>query len=272
MQMSPQMLSVAVQGGTLTVDVFGMGSGDKPVLLCLHGWTLDKQSFAAQREILEHKIILASFDRRGFGDNRLPPDFALEIADLRAVISAIGRPVVLYGVSQGARLALRFALEGSEGVLGLVLQGGHVDGLQVTEAAGEAIPFDRYRQWLAAGELQLFRTDWLAHPLMRRGCESVAPEVMAKLVEAYRGADLLTENALPKPMDMADDLQALDLPVLVLTGEHEVSSRCQHANVLAALPNAQSVVIDGGGHLCNLSHPEAVNSAIVTWLTNLPAS
>jgi len=271
-QKSSKMLSVAVQGGTLAVDVSGLVSDDWPVLLCLHGWTLDKQSFAAQRGILEHNITVVSFDRRGFGNNRLPPDFALETADLRAVISAIGRPVILYGVSQGARLALRFALEDSAGISGLVLQGGHVDGLQVTEAAGEAIPFDRYRQWLAAGELQLFRADWLAHPLMRRGCESVAPEVMAKLVEAYRGADLLTENALPKPMDMDGDLQALDLPMLVLKGEYEVSSRCQHAEVLAALPNAQSVVIDGGGHLCNLSHPEAVNRAIVNWLVNLPAS
>ena len=269
---SQQILTVAVRGGTLTVDMFGVGGEERPVLLCLHGWTLDKHSFGFQRELLEYNVTLATFDRRGFGDSPLVPNFSREVADLRAVISAIGRPVVLYGVSQGARLALRFALDGCEGLRGLILQGGHIDGLQVAEDPEEAIPFDRYRQWLSGGELQQFRADWLAHPLMHRGCESVPPEVMARLVESYRGADLLSENALPRPMDVGAELDMLQVPLLVVTGEHEVSSRWQHTEVLAGLANAQSVVIEGGGHLCNVSHPGAVNRAIGGWLATLSDS
>ena len=269
---SQQILTVTVRDGTLTVDMFGVGDKERPVLLCLHGWTLDKHSFGFQRDLLEFDVTLATFDRRGFGDSRLSPNFSREVADLRAVISAIGRPVVLYGVSQGARLALRFALNGCEGLRGLVLQGGHIDGLQVAEDPKEAIPFDRYRHWLSAGELQRFRADWLAHPLMRRGCESVPPEVMSRLVESYRGADLLSENALPSPMDVGAKLETLGVPLLVVPGEHEVSSRWRHTEVLAGLANAQSVVIEGGGHLCNVSHPGAVNRAIGGWLATLSGS
>ena len=96
---SQQILTVAVRGGTLTVDMFGVGGEERPVLLCLHGWTLDKHSFGFQRELLEYNVTLATFDRRGFGDSLLVPNFAREVADLRAVISAIGRPVVLILVS-----------------------------------------------------------------------------------------------------------------------------------------------------------------------------
>ena len=52
---------------------------------------------------------VATFDRRGFGASPLEPDFARELDDLSKVTRALPGRVIVYGVSQGARLALRAA-------------------------------------------------------------------------------------------------------------------------------------------------------------------
>lgn len=255
-------------------------SGPAISVLCLHGWTLDHRSFDAQLALVSPQLQLVRFDRRGFGSNRLRPCFQTELADVGAIMASLSGPVVLWGVSQGARLALRYWVAASttdDGVMAkpvaVISQGGHVDGLAIDDPDDQAIPFDRYRQLLAQGDKAAFAQAWGQHPLVVGGATASQRAEMASLINGYTGADLFTEGALPTPMDLRSTLPNLQAPLLVVTGSQETASRQQHASYLAdQVPHARLMTIDGGGHLCNITHHDAVNTEVRRWLAdNTPA-
>lgn len=257
--------AVPVSGGELLLEIVDAPNA-VATLLCLHGWTLDARSFEWQRELVDAGVSVVSFDRRGFGNSQLAPDFTEELNDLNAIVACLGCPVLLYGVSQGARLALRAVVKFPSIVAGAVVQGGHVDGARVEEPEAEAIPFGRYRDWLAEGELSLFREDWLNHPLMARGVPMALRADMARLIDRYRGRDLLTPGALPVPMDIRDALALSTKPILVVIGAEESASRRAHGELLGSCKMADVMAVPEGGHLCNVTHPDIVNRGISRWI------
>ncbi len=238
-------------------------------LLCLHGWTLDYHSFSSQCDLASEGIRVARFDRRGFGASGLTPEFEREVEDVLALIDHLTGPVALYGVSQGARLGLRCATAGHDRLVGLVTQGGHVDGLVVEETDGEAIPFHRYADWFRAGDISAFQHHWLKHPLNAYDVENLSLKKRVALIAAYDGQDLLLPGALPHTLDIREALAHCGVPILAIIGEWETLSRKSHAKQLARMAEASIITINGGGHLCNVSQPEAVNLAILRWLKSL---
>lgn len=234
-------------------------------VICVHGWTLDHRSFVAQRALADRGVRLVRYDRRGFGHSALAPNFQRELDDLDFLVSHFDTPVVLYGVSQGARLALRYAVLGKQPLAGLILQGGHVDGLAVDESPGEAIPFDTYRSWLAQGDLARFRQHWMQHPLVCKGMGTLTSQEILSLIDTYRGADLLIDDALPVSMDLRPEIDGLTLPILTVVGSLETASRKAHARAIQSLTGAEELTVPGGGHLCNVSHSQQVNDGISAW-------
>ncbi len=280
-----QQREVSVTGGSIELlidrvlpnSASAFASVSPPInLLCLHGWTLDHRSFESQLALVSPQLQLVRFDRRGFGSNPLPPCFQTELADLQAIMASLSGPVVLWGVSQGARLALRYWVAANtteEGVMAkpaaVISQGGHVDGLAIDDPDDDAIPFDRYSQLLAQGDKEAFARAWGQHPLVVGGATASQRAEMARLIDGYTGADLLTEGALPIPMDVRSALPNLQAPLLVVTGSQETASRQQHGAYLSnQVPHGQSITIDGGGHLCNITHHDAVNTQVRRWLAD----
>ena len=234
-------------------------------VICVHGWTLDHRSFEEQRALADQGIRIVRYDRRGFGHSAVTPNFQRELEDLDALVSHFDTPVILYGVSQGARLALRYAVLGEQPLAGLVLQGGHVDGLAVEESAGEGIPFETYREWLAQGDLDRFRKHWIQHPLVYKGMGRLTSQEVLSLIDTYDGADLLTDNALPISIDIRKEIAALTLPILTVVGSLETASRKTHARAIQSLTGAQELSVPDGGHLCHISHGQLVNDGICAW-------
>jgi 3-oxoadipate enol-lactonase len=60
---------------------------------------------------------------------------------------------------------------------------------------------------------------------------------------------------------------AVDVPVLVMVGEHDVIAPPAHArNMAAALPDAQLVEIPGVGHVSNIEAPALFNATLAAFL------
>jgi len=230
---------------------------------------LDSRSFEAQRGLAEQGIRWVRFDRRGFGANDLSPDFDQELSDLSAVIDVFEGGIYLYGVSQGGRLALRYMVENGGRLAGAILQGSHVEGLPVEEQPGDGIPLDEYTQLIASGQIAAFRETWLNHPLVSGGATPEQRDGMAVLIDRYTGQDLLVPNSRGSSVPVWPELSKWDKPLLVISGSAEVASRREHASVLRTLPTCKEVIIEGGGHLCNVTHAEAVNNALLEWLETL---
>ena len=257
------VLDLPVRGGTIRVEVAGSGT---PLVL-LHGWTLDREVWRAQIDGLSANFRVVAVDRRGFGASSAPPDLAEEVEDLVALqrLLALG-PMVLLGMSQAARVVLRFALLHPKRLLGIALHGAPLDGF-VPEPRGEdAIPVARYAALVRDGKLDQMKALWRTHRLMH--APEHCTELLDALLDRYDGRDLVAPAVEPEPI--AHELDAVSTPALVVTGEHDTPWRLLVGDALAyGLPNARRASVEGAYHLCNVSHPERYNRLLAGFVAAL---
>jgi pimeloyl-ACP methyl ester carboxylesterase len=232
-------------------------------LLCFHGWTLDHRSFVGQHILAEHGIRLVTFDRRGFGSNALPPGLDRELADVEHLLHHLPEPVYGYGVSQGARLLLRYAAQAPTNLAGLIIQGGLVDGLPVED---DEIPYEHYASLLEAGNQKAFSQEWLAHPLMRSGVPSGMLPAVADLVTGYEGRDLVGRVQNSTHLDLTEMLPRVCAtgvtPLWVIEAEQESETRRAHARFLIEECGGVAVPMPGG-HLCQFTHADVFNRRLL---------
>ena len=72
--------------------------------------------------------------------------------------------------------------------------------------------------------------------------------------------------------DVTGKLGEIEVPALVVHGDLDAAIHLDLGRALAAnLTDAELVVVPGGGHAANLTHPMVVNPAIARFLDALPA-
>jgi pimeloyl-ACP methyl ester carboxylesterase len=257
---------VEVAGGRLYVETAGRGV---PLLL-LHGWSLDHRIFEPQIRYLERFFRVVAFDRRGFGRSEAPPDLRLELDDIDRVVEALGLGTLhLLGMSQGARIALRFAVTRPARLRSLIVQAPAVDGIDPGEAESERIPIDAFAVLARAGKMDEVRRRWLAHPMMALGAgHAEARRRVEAIVADWQGKDLLDDAAARRlfPHDVLDALSRFGPPCLILTGAHETAARREHARrLLELLPRGREVVLEHSGHLGNLTEERVYNRSVAAF-------
>jgi pimeloyl-ACP methyl ester carboxylesterase len=242
--------------------------GSGPPLLMVHGWTLDLEMWEPQIRALRDAFRLVRFDRRGFGLSSGRPSVVQDIADIGALCEhlAIER-VALVGMSQGARAALGFALAAPARISCLILDGPPDYGRDPLPA-DDGVPLSDYRAVVRARGMAAFRREWAAHPLLSlRTRDPRMREILNAMIMRYPGNDLVEPvMSIGAPAGSAP-VDSIDVPVLVLTGDHDLPSRTQAANSLAEqLTHAERAVIPAAGHLPNLDNPQVYSAVVRTFL------
>lgn len=268
--MSSQLIDVS--GGRLYVEVAGLG---QPILL-LHGWPLDHRMFQPQIKALAKRFRVIAPDRRGFGKSDANPDLRREVDDIDAVLDALGEDTThLLGMSQGGRIALRYATTRPERVRSLLLQGAVIDGYDVAGSEDDGVPVAQYAELVANGRLDKVVDQWLQHPMMHLDEQhQSAQQLLREIMEEYRGLDLLNFDAASyaPANDVFTALSELPVPTLVLTGAEETPTRRAHAAALKSrIPDCHEVVFHSSGHLSNLTEPDRYNAAIIEFCEGLSA-
>lgn len=263
---------VDVDGGRLELHTSGSGS---PILL-LHGWALDHRVFEAQVRYLEQSFCVTAFDRRGFGRSEAPPDLVRELDDIDRILEVLGIETAhLLGMSQGARLALRFAVTRPGRIRSLILQAPAIDGLVLDQGDSERIPIEEFAALARAGRLDEVRSRWLAHPMMALGPDGERlQQAIEQIINEYEGRDLLAYSPERHafPHDLLAALPRLDKPCLILTGGRDTAARREHARRLReALPRAREIVFTHSGHLSNLIEAESYNRQVAAFCTSVDA-
>ncbi len=237
--------------------------GAGPAVVLLHGWALDLDYWNPLVPLLAPRFTLLRFDRRGFGLSEGAPQPARDVADLAALMDAAQmRTALVVGMSQGARLALRFAHQQPARVHALGL-----DGTPALDAEPE-LPLHALRALLQASGTSALQAAIGAHPLMRLVHESPPTrQLLDGMLSRYRGLDLLH----PSPALAAPGLAAIAAPSLILSGAADTPGRQQAAATLQALlPDARRVQIAGAGHLALLDAPQAYARALTDFARQLP--
>jgi pimeloyl-ACP methyl ester carboxylesterase len=257
-----------VRGARIAYDDTG---GDGPPVILAHGFLMDRGMFAPQVEALRgtHRVI--TWDQRGFGDTEFddqPFTYWDSAEDCLGLLDHLGVDrAVVGGMSQGGFVSLRAALLAPERVRGLVLLN-----TQAGTEDAEVIPL--YEGLLA---------EWSTDGPSDDTCALVAsiilgePELAATYTARWKasppaairqpGATLLGRDSIE------DRLGEIAAPALVVHGDADAAIALPKAERLAAgLPDAELVIVAGGTHASNLTHPTEVNEAIVRFLSALPST
>jgi len=263
-------VSARTGAGELAVEVAGRGN---PVVL-VHGWGVDRRMWAHQAAAFRRHFTTITYDRRGCGQSTAPADHALELEDIDAILDELKlKATGIVGMSQGGRVAMRYAMSRPSRVTGLVLQGAPLDDAP-PPLAGDAsvLPIARLTDLLRRGDRAGVLRELSQHPLMSAGeRRTQAQAEIDAMLKDYRGEDLLRFSTTPAEIDplRAADLAAIQAPTLVITGSNELLWLRRIADRIARnIYGARRRVIRGGGHFVNMTHIGDYNRCVVEFLQN----
>ena len=241
-------------------------TGDGPPLVLLHGWTLDHRMWQPQLAQLGERYRLIMPDRRGFGLSNAAADLNAETQDIVRLVDALGHDrFVLAGLSQGAAVALAFAVRHPDHLVALALAGTPLPGLV---ANPDLVPREHYAALVGQGKIADMRKEWLGHDLMRVSSRE-GQRLLEAIVGDYDGRDLLSPTALP--IFKAAQIEKLSMPLLAIAGSRESPWRDACARFLATCaPQGEYVSIADAGHIANVDQPSTFNAALLEFLAAHP--
>lgn len=262
------------------------GDPDAPMLLFVHGFSLDMTTWREQWADLsaDHRCVL--MDHRGHGASEHPAGGDLSVRsmgrDIAAVLDAVApdRPVVIVGHSMGAIAALAMAEVRSDvmatSVAGLVLVGAAASEL-VRGAMGSITDLLRPRLGSltsAARRVDRLRKAVLASPTDLRGAvvrlTQFGPDPPSDVVDhvvrlAERASSDVWIEGLAQLLDtdLRHVLARATMPALVIVGEHDrVTPPASGVQLAAALPAGRFVLAEGAGHIAMMERPATVDREI----------
>lgn len=241
--------------------------------MLVHGWALDLDMWQAQIDLLADRYRVIAFDRRGFGRSSGVPDIEQDVRDIERLLDcfALSRAAIV-GMSQGARVALRWAQKHPDRASCLVLDGPPAEGGSQSLGARE-LPIDDYRDRIRREGIDAFRRMWLEHPFMQLHTSAPCAHLLLREIAVrYPAWDLLMNEPSPLSLLAERELLRLNVPTLILSGEHDSAQRRSIANRLAqTLPDARLKVLPGAGHLAALDDPGAYVQALRDFFSSQPA-
>jgi 3-oxoadipate enol-lactonase len=243
--------------------------GDGPAVLLTHGFLMDHEMFTPQVAALAPEFRVVTWDQRGFGDTEFdgkPFSYWDSARDCLGLLDHLGLDAaVVGGMSQGGFASLRAALLAPERVRALVLidtQAGaeHPDKVTLYQAMFDAWMSDGPSDALAEVVAGIILADpahnghWIAKWKAR------PPEVLVEPVRCLLGRE-----------DITDRLGEIKCPALVIHGTGDTAIEMELAQRLAAaLPGSCGLVsVEGAAHAANLTHPDQVNPALLSFLRGL---
>lgn len=196
--------------------------------------------------------------------NTLEGQTVAEIA--AAVLRDAPARFALGGLSMGGYVALEILRQAPDRVLKLAL----LD----TSARPDTPEQTERRQGLIAraesGDYEAVMAGLLPnllHPDHRE--DTALIDIMMRMGRVV-GADgfVRQQHAIIGRIDSRPSLSVISVPTMVLVGEKDGVTPPEHAREMAdAIPDAKLVVVPNAGHVSTLEQPEAVNAALLDWLT-----
>ena len=257
------------------------GTG-KPIVL-IHGYPLDGNSWERQeRALLAHGYRSITYDRRGFGDSSQPTvgyDYDTFAADLKSLLDylALDQEVVLVGFSMGTGEVTRYlGTYGSTGISKAVLIGGIPPYLLQAHDNPQGVPGDVFEglKQAALADRYAFLDSFVANlynadvSIPERLSDSA---LRASSQVAYGSGPYASYASIDSWLtDFRGDLPKIDIPVLAVHGTDDrvvpfavTTGRLRDERLIADLT---VVEIDGGPHNVGWTHPDEVNSALLSFL------
>lgn len=261
-----------------------VGDGEEPgklPLLCLHGGPGGTHDYLEPLGGMAQTGRRAIFyDQLGCGRSDLPDDPSLWTVELfvdevGAVREALGlERVHLFGNSWGGMLAMAYALTKPAGLASLVLASAPASIPQWVEETGRLraqLPaqvrevLDRHE---AAGTTNDPEYSEAAMVFNRRhvcrvdpwpGCVQRSFDFIDRHGVVYRtmnGPSEFHVTGTLREWSVVDRLGEIDVPTLVVTGEHDEATPAINRTVAEGIPGAESAIVPGASHMAHVERTE----------------
>ena len=272
----------------MTADgLFCLDVGAGPPLVVVHGGPeFDHSYLRPELDRLAGSFRVVYYDQRGRGrsaEGVRPGDVSLrsEIEDMERVRSEFGfESVAVLGHSWGGVLAMEYAVWQPERVSHLILMGtapaSAGDWRLLREAFArnrpaadqEAMGALASTDAFARGDLEAEAAYYRTHFRMTVRNPELLEALVARLLSNYTADGVLLARAIMHRLsdetsrsvdwDLFPELRKLDVPTLLLHGEHDFIPVELAERIAAAVPAARLSVLPGCGHFTFLEAPELV--------------
>lgn len=267
---TPALLQQTVRFCHTTDEVaiaYAVSGKDKPVLVKAANWLSHLEHdcsspvWAHWWQELSHRFRLVRYDERGCGLSDWDVgEFSFEswVSDLTHIVNAAKLDrFALLGISQGAAVAIAYAIRYPEKVSHLILYGGFIQGRLQRDPPQE----DEARMLEELVTLGWGRPD----PAFRRIFASLfAPEASPRELDAFDELQRVStspENAL-RFLQMFNRIDVLELatqvsvPTLVLHARDEAEVPLSQSRLMSAkIPDAKFVTLDSRNHILGPNEP-----------------
>jgi pimeloyl-ACP methyl ester carboxylesterase len=255
-------------------------TGSGPALLMAHELGSDARQWRGQVEAFCGGFRCITPNARGYPLSGVPDEdhaylWTWFAADIGAVLDAAGEAgAMVMGWSMGAYAALQFARLHPERARALVLVGIGSGSPPAEEAGWRMLMRDMSAAWLqdprraarmlaeADNRQALRRLNPAAFDAWLADLEGHSPEGMARTCRNYQGRR-------PSLEDFTAELEALEVPTLIVCGEEDAPCLETSRWLERTLPDAHLWLAPGAGHCPNLESPEEFNRRVGQFLADL---
>lgn len=234
---------------------------DQVPLLLIHGAGASFMDWPVQlRRHPEAQVIAPDLSGHGDSPGSGHDHIAAYVDDMLAFMDALEvETVIVGGHSMGGAIGQTMALNAPERVSGLLLvaTGAYLpvnplilDGL-VTDTEATA---RRIIRWSWAKSIS---DEWLA-------------DVPLKRLLAVDPMTTRNDYAACAAFDVREQLNNIRAATLIVAGEADKMTPLAHSQaLLAGIPDAELVIVEGGGHMLALEQPELFTQHVINWLRRL---
>jgi pimeloyl-ACP methyl ester carboxylesterase len=191
------------------------------------------------------------------------------------VLALAAGPVALAGHSMGGRVALEAYRSGPDRIVGLALL--DTGFRPLPEGAAGRAEVAKRQAWVDLAHRDGTRAmvqNWVREMVYpgRLGDTLLLDEVVS-MMSTSTPADFERQiRALIARPDAIDVLRAIRCPTLVLCGHEDSWAKPEfHEEMARLIPGSVLSVVPECGHMAPLERPEAVNAALLDWLTKVNA-
>jgi 3-oxoadipate enol-lactonase len=264
-------MKAVINGWSIDYNIFGKPSG-LPVVF-IHGFPFSQEMWRPQVAELSRDYRVITYDVRGHGKSKVGDgQYTIEffVDDLIGLLDHLRiEKVVVVGLSMGGYIALRSIERNPERFRGLVL----------CDTRSEADTNEGKIK--RAASIQSVRTGGVKKYAEGFVRAVFAPQTFERNPEAVKFIRNIIENtspisiagtllALASRTDTTESLSKINVPTLILVGEHDALTPVSAARSMnEKIRQSELYVISDAAHLSNLENPEEFNKHLSGFLRRI---
>ena len=234
-------------------EIYGEG---EPLLL-LHGNSGSIESFSYQIPELSKHFKVIAVDSRAQGrtsDSEQEITYSLMASDMSELIDKLNLGMVnVVGWSDGGNIGLELAFAHPEKVLKVVTFGANYT-FENLMAPADSVVMD-------PNDPLIIKTSDM-RKRYRTAIERLSPDIQRIPIIKKKLEDLMGKY----PKFTLDQLKTINVPFLIVAGDHDVISLDQTIALFSNLPKSQLFIVPHASHIVPAENPDLINSEVVRFL------